>query len=130
LAQHPIEIILLRHWASYMAIPIWIADPEGNLLYCNEPAESITGVHFEADGDVPVETHAARFDVSAPDGSPLMTEDLPISMALSKQMPSHRAMQIRGLDGVWRSIEVTALPLIGQNGRHLGALATFWEVGP
>lgn len=130
MAQHPIEIILLRQWASDMAIPMWIADPEGNLVYCNEPAESITGVHFAADGDVPVETHAVRFDVSDLDGSPLMTEDLPISIALSKQIPAHRAMRIRGLDGVWRNIEVTALPLLGQGGRHLGALATFWEVGP
>jgi hypothetical protein len=30
-------------------------------------------------------------------------------------------------DGVWRKIEVTAFPVEGQGGRHLGAVAIFWE---
>jgi hypothetical protein len=33
---------------------------------------------------------------------------------------------IRGLDQVPRHIEVTALPLIGQSQRFLGAAAIFW----
>jgi hypothetical protein len=37
-------------------------------------------------------------------------------------------MWIQGLDQVRRHIEVTAFPLIGQAGRHLGAVAIFWEV--
>jgi hypothetical protein len=28
---------------------------------------------------------------------------------------------------VWRAVEVTAIPLEGQDGRFLGVLATFWE---
>jgi len=27
--QHPIEIILLRQWASHMAMPVWIAGEKG-----------------------------------------------------------------------------------------------------
>jgi hypothetical protein len=49
-------------------------------------------------------------------------------MALSKRKPAHRPIRFQGLDGVWRSVEVTALPLEGQDGRFLGVLATFWEV--
>jgi hypothetical protein len=36
-------------------------------------------------------------------------------------------MRIQGLDGIWRMIEVTAFPIIGQGDRHLGAVAIFWE---
>jgi hypothetical protein len=32
------------------------------------------------------------------------------------------------MDGEWRAVEVTALPIEGQGGRFLGVLATFWEV--
>ncbi|HUO47164.1 MAG TPA: PAS domain-containing protein [Acidimicrobiia bacterium] len=129
MAQHPIEIILVRQWASYIAAPVWIVDPSGNLLYCNETAESITGVHFDEESDAPVDTYAARFDVCDLDGTPLMTEDLPIAVALAKQMAAHREMRIQDMEGVWRHIEVTGIPLIGQDGHLLGAMAMFWEVG-
>jgi PAS domain S-box-containing protein len=128
LAQHPIEIILLRQWASYLAVPIWIVDTQGNLVYCNEPAESLSGVRFDGAGDVPVETHAARFDVTDSDGRPMMSEDLPIALALAKQTPAHRAMRIRDMVGNWRSIEVSSFPILGVGGRQLGAVALFWEV--
>jgi PAS domain-containing protein len=128
LAQHPIEIILLRQWASYVVVPIWIIDPDGNLIYCNESAEDVTGIHFDEEGDAPVETYATRFDICDLDGSPLMTEDIPIAIAQSKQIPAHRVVQIRDLNGTWRKIETTAIPLVGQGGRQLGAMAMFWEV--
>lgn len=128
MSQHPIEIILLRQWASHIAVPIWITDPQGNLVYCNELAEAVTGVHFDEEGDLPVETYAAVFDVCELDGSPMMAEDLPVSIALSKQTAAHRALRFRGLAGDWHTVEVTALPLIGQAGRLLGAMATFWEI--
>jgi hypothetical protein len=37
-------------------------------------------------------------------------------------------MCIRGLDGIERDIEVTAVPIHGQGGRKLGAFAIFWEM--
>jgi hypothetical protein len=37
---------------------------------------------------------------------------------------------MRGLDGAWRTIEVTAFPIEGQAERHLGAVALFWEADP
>ena len=42
MTQQPIELILLRQWASYMAMPIWIADSDENVLYYNEPARKVT----------------------------------------------------------------------------------------
>lgn len=120
---------MVRQWASYIAVPIWIIDPDGNLVYCNEAAEKVTGVKFEEEGDAPLDTYAVRFDVCDLDGTPLMTEDLPIAIALSKQSAAHREMKIQDQTGEWRQIEVTGIPLIGQGGRLLGAMAMFWEVG-
>jgi hypothetical protein len=34
---------------------------------------------------------------------------------------------MKGLDGEWRNLEVTAFPIEGVGKRHLGAVAIFWE---
>ena len=43
MAQHEIELILMRELASYLAMAIFVVDPEGELLYYNEPAERLLG---------------------------------------------------------------------------------------
>ena len=127
MTQHPIEIILLRQWAEHMAIPIWIMDASGDLVYYNEPAEAILGVRFDEAGVIQADDLAELFVTTALDGSPLTSEDLPVVVALHKQVPDHRPLQIKSFDGSWRRIDVTAFPLEAQGGRFLGAVACFWE---
>lgn len=125
--QMPIELILLRQCASYLALPIWLMGENGDLLFFNEPAESVLGRRFDEAGEMPGAELAAMFQTTAEDGSPLEANDLPVNIALTERRPAHRRMRIRGLDGAWRKIEVTAFPVEGQGGRHLGAVAIFWE---
>ncbi|MGH7359549.1 MAG: PAS domain-containing protein [Candidatus Rokuibacteriota bacterium] len=130
MAQKAVEIILMRQLASYLAVPIFLVDPEGNLLYYNEPAERLLGRRYDETGEMPLATWSTAFTPTAEDGSPLAPEDLPLSIALQKRRAAHRAMAIQGLDGVPRRIAVTAFPLEGQGERHLGAVAIFWEERP
>ena len=37
---HPIQIILTRQLAGYLNVPLFLVDPEGNLLFYNEPRTS------------------------------------------------------------------------------------------
>ena len=127
MAQKEIELILMRQCASHLATPIWLMGPDGSLLFYNEPAEPILGRHFDEVGEMPGEVLSPMFQTTAEDGSPLEAEDLPINIALRERRPAHLWFRIRGLDGVWRRIEVTAFPMEGQGGRHLGAVAIFWE---
>lgn len=127
MSQKEIELILLRQCASHLAMPIWLMGENGDLLYYNEPAEPILGRRFQEAGEMVGEELAAMFQTTAEDGSPLDADDLPINIALRERRPAHRWMRIRGLDAVWRRIEVTAFPVEGQRGRHLGAVAIFWE---
>ena len=127
--QLPIELILTRQWASRLAVPTWLSDPNGNLLYYNEAAAALTGVG-PSDGDLPVGSHTELFRVLDLEGKPLTTDDLPIATALGHRVAAHRAMRLLGLDGTWRTIEATALPLVGQNHCFLGGVALFWEMGP
>ncbi|MEX0785758.1 MAG: PAS domain-containing protein [Dehalococcoidia bacterium] len=128
MAQREIELILLRATARALAIPIWLMGLDGRLLYYNEAAERILGKRFDEVGDVLGEELATLFQATAPDGSAISAEELPINIALQKQRPAHLPMRICGMDGVWRRIEVTSFPVEGAGGRHLGAVAIFWEV--
>ncbi len=127
MAQQPIEMILLHLWASYIAVPMWVVDRDGNLVYYNEPAEKLLGKRFDEVGEINTEQLAEIFVTTDLDGEPLPTEDIPLVIALTKRRPAHRRLRIRAFDGSWREIEVAAIPIEGQGERMLGALATFWE---
>jgi PAS domain-containing protein len=125
-----VELILARQIASYLVMPIWVIGLDGNVIYYNEPAEVIVARPFEEAGPMPLEELAATFQTTAEDGSLLDTNALPITIALKRGQPAHLPMRIRGLDGLWRRIEVTSFPLEGQDGRMLGVVSLFWEEGP
>jgi PAS domain-containing protein len=127
-AQEPIELILLKHWASYLATPIWIMDAKGDLLFYNEPAEQILGKRFDEVGEINAEALADLFVTTKLDGSALESRDLPIVAALLSGVPAHGQIRIKTLDHAWREIEIAAIPIEVQGGRVLGAMALFWEL--
>ena len=129
MAQKEIEVILARHLASYLATPIFIVNPEGTLLYYNEPAEAILGVRYDETGEMPLAEWGTMFQPMDKQGQPLAPEQLPLTRSLQHRRPSAAEISICGLDGVMRHIEIFSFPLIGQGNRHLGALAIFWEAG-
>ena len=127
MAQHPLELILLRQLASYLAIPIWVTDDTGNLVYYNEPAEQLLGLEFGDAGPIDGERLAELFQVTDQDGTPIGADELPIAIALDSKRPSHGRVRYKSIDGVSREVEVTAVPITGQGDRFIGAMATFWE---
>jgi PAS domain-containing protein len=126
--QHEIEMILMRHLASYLVMPIFVVDPQGNLVFYNEPAEPIVGRRFEETGEMPMSEWSTIFEPTDEAGLPIAPKELPLTMALAERRPVHRILWIRGLDNVQRHLEVTCFPLIGQARRFLGAIAIFWEI--
>jgi PAS domain-containing protein len=126
--QREVELILMRQVASYLALPIFIVDPGGTLIYYNEPAEGLLGCRYDEQGEMPVEVWSTVFVPKDDKGDPLPAEELPLVRALAEKRPAHGRMVIDGMDGRRRTLDVTGLPLIGQSGRELGALAVFWEV--
>jgi len=128
MSQQAIEIILLRQWASYMAMPVWIAGAQGELLYYNEAAEALLGRKFEEAQEMPVEELPGLFNTTNVGGEPIAAEDLPIGIAHRERRPAHRRVQIKGLDGVIRVLDITAFPLKAQGGTYLGTVAIFWAV--
>lgn len=127
MSQKAIEIILMRQLASYLAMPIFLVDPVGNLVFYNEPAEVLLGYRYDETGEMPFEEWSTIFKPTDEDGAPLPPEALPLTITLQKQLATHRPLWIQGLDGIFRRLEVTAFPLEGQGDRLLGAVAIFWE---
>jgi len=128
MSQKEIEVILTRQLASYLAMPVFIVDPSGTLIYYNEPAEVILGRRFEETGEMSVDELATIFKPVDAAGAALPAESLPIYVALRERRLAHGQMWIRGLDKVRRHIEAVAFPLIGHGQRELGAVVIFQEV--
>ncbi len=126
--QQEVEVILTRQLASYLAMPIFLVDVEGNLIYYNPPAERVFGLSFEDTGEMAPGEWGRIFNATDHDGSPVAMEDLPLVAALRLRRPASRRFLIRGLDNTERCVDMIAFPLVGQLERELGAMAVFAEV--
>jgi PAS domain-containing protein len=125
--NHEIEVILTRQLASYLTMPILIVNPDGDLVFFNEAAESIVGRRFDETGTIRRGEWTDVFQPVHDDGTPLKREEQPLFVATEHRRPCYQSSWIRGLDGVLRRIEGVAFPLLGQAGRVLGAVGVFWE---
>ncbi|MBI3912700.1 MAG: PAS domain-containing protein [Chloroflexi bacterium] len=127
MAQKEIEIILTRQLASYLAMPIFIVDPQGSLVFYNEPAEAILGKRFEETGEMSQDEWVRLFAPSDGKGNAVALDRLPLAQVLANSRPANSNFWIRGMDSIARHIELFAFPLVGQTNRNLGAVAIFWE---
>ena len=128
MAQQEVEVILARHLAENLALPIFIVDPQGNLIFFNEPAEAVLGLRFGDTGLLPASEWSTMFEPVEQDGKPIAPEELPLVIAMTQSHPAHKGFWIKDLDKNMRQIELTAFPIIGQSGRISAAVAIFWEV--
>lgn len=128
MTQQPVEMILLRQVASYLTIPIWMMDADGNLVFYNEPAEELLGIQFDDVGPVHADQLGDMFRINDLDGEPIPDYEFPIVITLMKRIPAHREVRYCGMDGVWRDVAVSAIPVEGQASRFVGVFATFWEI--
>ncbi len=122
----PVELILMRQLASYLATPIFLVDADGTLVFYNEAAEGLLGRRFEDLPEMGRDEWLQAFQPHQLDGSPLSPDDNPLPAALADGREHHRTVAIIGFDGHERQISVTAFPLIGQARRMAGAVAVFW----
>ena len=125
--QKSLVIILAREFAANLATSLFIVDPTGRLVYYNEPAEQVLGRRFAETGEIPAEEWSTIFSPTHLDGSPMSLEELPLGVALRTRIPAHNVLRIVGLDGIDRTIAVTAFPLFARADEFVGAVAIFWE---
>jgi PAS domain-containing protein len=120
-------MILARDFASRLATPTALFDPEGAILYFNEAAESVLGQRYVEGERISQATLLATLRPVDEQGEPLPPDRRPLRIVLSARTPAHGSMHVTGRDGVERSIEVTAFPLFARADEFVGAIAIFWE---
>ncbi len=124
---YPLEIILSRQFADALGIAIFLTDPEGNLLFYNEPAEQVLGLRFEDTGPMPVEEWSVVFNPTDADGNQLAPLHLPLVQTITNRKPATGDFFIESMQGSRFHLEVHSYPMISRTGDYLGAMAIFWE---
>lgn len=128
--QQPIELILSRQWASYLDFPVWLYNEKGILIYYNEAAEHLLGLHTRTIGEITAKDLKTVFKCTSLEEPQNLLDPMstPVNIALFQHRPAHKKFKIFSLDGVWKEIESTAFPIVGQGGKQLGAISIFWEI--
>jgi PAS domain-containing protein len=126
--QKNLVLILARQFASKLATPMFVSDAEGNLVFFNEPAETVLGRTFAEAGEMRADAWASLFHVEDLDGNPIPLEAMPAGVAFVRREPAHGIIRIVGLDGVRRTISVTGVPLFAHREEFVGVVALFWEL--
>lgn len=126
MTPHPVELILIRHLASRLAVPVFVVDARGDLVFFNEPAELVLGRRYDEIRIMPFDEWTIAFAPSAA-GRAVAVDELPLVIALRQRVPAHHEFEIVADDGIRRSLEVTAFPIIAPGGQLMGAVAMFWE---
>ena len=130
MSQKEVELILTRQLASYLALPIFIVDAAGTLVFYNEPAEMILGLRFEETGEMAPAEWVSTWSPTDEGGTPLPPESLPLMVALAERRLAHGHFWLRGRDNVRRYLQTVAFPLTGHGGHNLGAVVIFQEAKP
>jgi PAS domain-containing protein len=121
----PLELILARQFGDSLSLPMFLVDPDGNLLFYNEPAESIFGLKFNETGGMRLEEWATIFKPTDHAGNPLAPDNLPLVKTLSSKLPANGEFYVDSLIGVRTLISVSTFPIMGKTKRFLGAMAIF-----
>ena len=92
-------------------------------------ARVFAGIPYDQVRVTPRHELYATFNPTDESGTPIESDEHPLNIARYRREPAHRRFWLTGVDGVQRKVECTAIPLIGQSGRMLGASGFFWEIG-
>jgi PAS domain-containing protein len=120
-----IELILARSLAAHLAVPAFLADAEGRIVYFNEAAELLVGRAFEDTPELTSADLVALLDPRTAEGKPIMPDQLPVLRAIASAMPAHTHAW-SGADGSKRYL-ATAIPLPDHEGVTIGALLFWYE---
>jgi PAS domain-containing protein len=126
--QKSLVLILAREFASQLTMPMFIIDGDGDLVFYNEPAEQILGQSFAEAGELSAAELAETFPIQNLEGEALDVQQRAVGIALLERRPTHATNRIRGVDGVWRKVSVTAFPLLTGGEELSGVVALFWEL--
>jgi hypothetical protein len=125
-----LPLILARELAANLAMPMFLIDGEGILVFFNEAAELMLGKSYGEVGPITALEFGTMLDTAYLDGTPMRRRDSPAGVAFYRRVPCHQTVLATTLDGTREQFEVTAYPLFGHVDEMHGVLAVFWRANP
>jgi PAS domain-containing protein len=125
--EQPLLLIQARNLITGLALPAFLTDPDGRLLFFNDAAAALLGRRFEEVGQLAQEEWAREIGPFDDEGKPLATDSLPLARAVRDGRPTQGTFYAKLEGGGLREVEVSALPLL-EPGFYEGALVVFWPV--
>jgi PAS domain-containing protein len=122
-AQQSLQLILARNLISTLSTAAMIVDPQETVVFYNEAAGEFLGLRYEETGKMSLPEWREAIGAT---GGAIAEDQLPITVALRERRPVHLNTRVRPREGVEHSIEMLALPLIGTEDQHEGAIGVFW----
>ena len=122
--SQPLDLILARNLIATLAMPAFLVDNDGAVVFYNDAAGRLLGKSFEETGRLTRDEwrHIGPVDE---DGNPVQGERLPLQVALREGHPAHGRFRICTDEQSVVEIETSALPLVSDEAFH-GALVVFW----
>jgi PAS domain-containing protein len=120
----PLEVILARNLIAAVAIPGFVTDTAGDIVFYNDAAGRLLGHHFEETGRLTREQWEQIGPLDA-GGDAMPEEPSPLNVALRDGRPAHGRFRIRLDDHRLLLVETSAVPLAGASGPR-GAVVVFW----
>jgi PAS domain-containing protein len=125
--HQPLLLIQARNLITNLALPGFLTDTEGTLLFYNDAAGELLGRTFEEVGPVSREVWGREFGPFDGSGRPLAANHQPLANALRSGHPAQGRFHIATAGDSLREVHVSALPLL-EPGNFEGALIVFWAV--
>jgi PAS domain-containing protein len=124
--SRPLDLILARNLIATLAMPAFLVDNDGAVVFYNDAAGRLLGKSFEETGRLTRDEwgHIGPVDE---EGNPVEHERLPLTVALREGRPAHGRFRICTDERSVVEIETSALPLVSDETFH-GALVVFWPV--
>jgi len=121
-AQKPVELILTRQLAGYVDVATLLFDAALTLVFYNDAAAALLGRAFESTGPLPPSERQITLGLGSPAGDP-------VALAVTDNVPTHGHMTLRTFDAQAVEVACTVVPMRGQTGESVGAVAYLWAVG-
>jgi predicted ATPase/class 3 adenylate cyclase len=118
---------LAREVAEHVPTPMFVLDAVGTLVYFNDAGATLIGKPFSQIGQIGAAQFADVLELATTSGERLRRRDTPAGVAMFQRRPAHQRLMATGYDGVRRTIDTSAYPLLNEFGENDGVLCVFWQ---
>jgi len=123
----PLLLIQARNLITNLALPGFLTDRDGGLLFFNDAAAEFLGQGFEEVGPLPRERWARQFGPFDDDGCPLAADNHPFARSLRDGRPVQGRFRLALGSDKPEQVELSAIPMLDPD-HFEGALIVFWPV--